>query len=100
MSEPGTVIEETVNAGGNSLSYNATADQYSYIWKTDRGLERDLSNARRQIQRRQPMPGEIPFQIDSDRIFVRQDCNHLLDAAHVIDQRPERILSIERRVRN
>ncbi len=36
MSEPGTVIEETVNAGGNSLSYNATADQYSYIWKTDR----------------------------------------------------------------
>src|SRR2546428_191489 len=43
---------------------------------------------------------EIPFQIDSDRIFVRQDCNHLLDAAHVIDQRPERILSIQRRVRN
>ena len=36
MSEPGTMIEETVNAGGNSLSYNATADQYSYIWKTDR----------------------------------------------------------------
>ena len=36
MSEPGTVIEETVSAGGNSLSYNATADQYSYIWKTDR----------------------------------------------------------------
>ena len=46
------------------------------------------------------LPGEIPFQIDSDRIFVRQDCNHLLDAAHVIDQRPERILSIQRRVRN
>ncbi len=35
-SDPSAVIEETVNAGGNSLSYNATADQYSYIWKTDR----------------------------------------------------------------
>jgi Tol biopolymer transport system component len=35
-SEPGVVIEETVNAGGSSLSYNATTDQYSYVWKTDR----------------------------------------------------------------
>ncbi len=35
-SEPGVVIEETVNAGSSSLSYNATADQYSYVWKTDR----------------------------------------------------------------
>jgi hypothetical protein len=34
-SEPGAVIEETVNAGGSSLSYDATSDQYSYIWKTD-----------------------------------------------------------------
>jgi hypothetical protein len=30
-SEPGAVIEETVNAGGSSLSYNATTDQYSYV---------------------------------------------------------------------
>ncbi len=36
-SEPGVVIEETVNTGGSSLSYNATTDQYSYIWKTDKG---------------------------------------------------------------
>jgi len=35
-SEPGAVIEETVNAGGSSLNYNATTDQYSYVWKTDR----------------------------------------------------------------
>ncbi len=35
-SEPGTVIEETVNAGSNSLSYSATTDQYNYVWKTDR----------------------------------------------------------------
>jgi hypothetical protein len=35
-SEPGAVIEETVNAGTSSLSYNATSDQYSYIWKTNK----------------------------------------------------------------
>ena len=35
-SEPGVVIEETVNAGNSSLSYNAPTDQYSYVWKTDR----------------------------------------------------------------
>ena len=29
-------IEETVNAGSSSLSYSATADQYSYVWKTDK----------------------------------------------------------------
>jgi hypothetical protein len=29
-------IEETVTAGGSSLSYNATSDQYSYVWKTDK----------------------------------------------------------------
>ncbi len=32
--EPGSVIEETVNAGGSSLTYNAAADQYIYVWKT------------------------------------------------------------------
>ena len=35
-SEPGVVIEETVNAGGSSLNYNGTTDQYIYVWKTDR----------------------------------------------------------------
>ena len=28
-------IEPTVTAGGSSLSYNATTDQYTYVWKTD-----------------------------------------------------------------
>jgi len=35
-SEPGAAIEETVNAGGSSLNYDATSDQYTYIWKTNR----------------------------------------------------------------
>jgi len=34
--EPGAVIEETVSAGGSSLSYDAAADQYKYIWKTEK----------------------------------------------------------------
>lgn len=34
--EPGSVIDETVSAGGSSLSYNATADVYSYVWKTNK----------------------------------------------------------------
>jgi hypothetical protein len=29
-------IEETVSAGGSSLSYDATSDTYSYVWKTDK----------------------------------------------------------------
>jgi len=29
-------IDETVTAGSSSLSYNATLDQYSYVWKTDK----------------------------------------------------------------
>ena len=32
--EPSTVIEETVNAGGSSLTYDATTGRYSYVWKT------------------------------------------------------------------
>jgi hypothetical protein len=28
------VVEETVTAGGSSLSYDAAADQYVYVWKT------------------------------------------------------------------
>jgi hypothetical protein len=28
-------IEQTVTAGGSALTYDATADQYSYVWKTN-----------------------------------------------------------------
>jgi len=28
---------ETVNAGGSSLTYDAAANQYVYVWKTDKG---------------------------------------------------------------
>lgn len=35
-SEPIDPIEETVVAGSSSLSYNATTDKYSYVWKTDK----------------------------------------------------------------
>jgi hypothetical protein len=31
-----TDIEETVTAGNSSLNYDATADQYIYVWKTDK----------------------------------------------------------------
>lgn len=30
----GEEIEETVTAGGSSLNYDATLDQYNYVWKT------------------------------------------------------------------
>ena len=33
--EPGSTIEQTVSAGGSSLSYNATTDEYKYVWKTE-----------------------------------------------------------------
>ena len=35
LSGPVTDLEETVTAGGSSLSYNPTIDQYNYVWKTD-----------------------------------------------------------------
>ncbi len=35
-SEPGSVIEETVSAGGSSLNYDASADRYTYVWKTQK----------------------------------------------------------------
>jgi CSLREA domain-containing protein len=35
-SEPGSTIEETVNAGGSSLSYDQATDRYSYVWSTNR----------------------------------------------------------------
>ncbi len=34
--EPGTVIEETVNAGGSSLSYDPGSGRYNYVWKTNK----------------------------------------------------------------
>jgi len=34
VGEAGTGLEESVTSGGNSLSYDATTDQYSYVWKT------------------------------------------------------------------
>lgn len=34
-SAPQDDIEETVNAGGSSLSYTASSDQYNYVWKTE-----------------------------------------------------------------
>jgi CSLREA domain-containing protein len=30
-------VEETVTAGSSSLSYDATTDQYIYVWKTEKG---------------------------------------------------------------
>jgi len=35
-SEPQDAIEVTITAGGSSLSYDATIDQYTYAWKTDK----------------------------------------------------------------
>jgi predicted 3-demethylubiquinone-9 3-methyltransferase (glyoxalase superfamily) len=29
-------IEETVTAGGNSLQYDSSLEQYTYVWKTDK----------------------------------------------------------------
>jgi HYR domain len=42
---PADVIEQTVTAGNSSLNYDATADQYVYVWKTDKawaGTSRQL----------------------------------------------------------
>jgi len=29
-------VEKTVTSGGSSLSFDATTDQYNYVWKTDK----------------------------------------------------------------
>lgn len=36
-SAPVNDIEETVTAGGSALTYDASGDRYSYVWKTDKG---------------------------------------------------------------
>jgi hypothetical protein len=33
---PSDAIEETVTAGASSLSYDASSDRYTYVWKTDK----------------------------------------------------------------
>lgn len=33
--DPGVDIVETLTAGGSSLSYSASSDQYNYVWKTE-----------------------------------------------------------------
>jgi probable HAF family extracellular repeat protein len=35
-SDPVDAIEQTVTAGASTLTYDATTDQYTYVWKTDR----------------------------------------------------------------
>lgn len=35
-SDPATLLEEAVTAGGSSLSYDPTTDQYIYVWKTEK----------------------------------------------------------------
>ena len=34
---PVDVVEETVNAGGSTLTYDAVSQTYVYVWKTDKG---------------------------------------------------------------
>jgi len=34
-SDPAVTLEDTVTAGGSSLSYDAATDQYVYVWKTE-----------------------------------------------------------------
>jgi HYR domain len=36
FADPAATVEETVNAGGSSLSYDPGADQYTYVWKTEK----------------------------------------------------------------
>ena len=35
-SAPLDTVEQTVSAGGSSLSYDPAGDQYVYVWKSDK----------------------------------------------------------------
>jgi hypothetical protein len=35
--DPVDGIEQTVTAGSSGLSYDATSDRYTYVWKTNKG---------------------------------------------------------------
>jgi hypothetical protein len=48
-SAPVDAIEQTVNAGGSSLSYDATSNQYTYIWKTDKTWSKAPAGPCRQL---------------------------------------------------
>ncbi len=37
--EPGNIIDETVNSGGSSLTYDAASDRYQYVWKTNKTMK-------------------------------------------------------------
>jgi hypothetical protein len=45
--EGGDDVTETLTAGNSSLSYDAAADQYVYVWKT----EKSWSNCRQLVVR-------------------------------------------------
>ncbi|MFL6208481.1 MAG: PxKF domain-containing protein [Pyrinomonadaceae bacterium] len=34
-SDPAVTVQDTVTAGGSSLNYDTSSDQYNYVWKTD-----------------------------------------------------------------
>jgi streptogramin lyase len=34
--EPGSTVEETINAGSSTLAYDLVADRYIYVWKTNK----------------------------------------------------------------
>jgi hypothetical protein len=36
-SDPAILLEDTVTAGGSSLNYDPSTDQYIYVWKTQAG---------------------------------------------------------------
>ena len=42
-------IEQTVTAGGSSLSYDATTDRHTYVWKTDKAWSNDTNGPCRQL---------------------------------------------------